>query len=47
MNFEKLISVVEKKLEKQRMEEALTIEKIVALVEARTKKLLQGSGQSR
>ena len=47
VNFEKLISVVEKKLEKQRMEEVLTIEKIAAFVEARTKKLLQGSGQSR
>ena len=46
VNFEKLISVVEKKLEKQRMEEVLTIEKIAAFVEARTKKLLQESGQS-
>lgn len=41
VNFEKLISVVEEKLAKQRVEEAITVEKIAAFVEARTRKLLQ------
>lgn len=41
VNFEKLISIVEEKLAKQRAEEAFTVEKIAAFVEARTKKLLQ------
>ncbi|MEM2675287.1 MAG: response regulator [Candidatus Bathyarchaeia archaeon] len=43
VNFGKLISVVEEKLAKQRMEEALTVEKIAAFVEARTRKLLQNA----
>lgn len=41
VNFEKLINVVEEKLAKQREEETLTVEKIAAFVETRTKKLLQ------
>jgi len=41
VNFEKLISVVEEKLAKRKAEETLTVEKIAAFVEARTKKLLQ------
>lgn len=41
VNFEKLISVVKEKLAKQVEEEAFTVEKIAAFVEARTKKLLQ------
>ncbi|MEM3579441.1 MAG: response regulator [Candidatus Bathyarchaeia archaeon] len=41
VNFEKLISVIEEKLARQRAEEALTAEKIAAFVETRTKKLLQ------
>lgn len=41
VNFEKLINVVEEKLARQRAEEVLTVEKIAAFVEAKTKKLLQ------
>lgn len=41
VNFEKLINVVEEKLAKQQSEEMLTIEKIAAFVEVKTKKLLQ------
>lgn len=41
VNFEKLITVVKEKLEKQREEEALTMERIADFVEARTRKLLE------
>ncbi|MEM1566570.1 MAG: response regulator [Candidatus Bathyarchaeia archaeon] len=41
VNFEKLINVVEEKLAERKAEEILTVERIAAFVEARTKKLLQ------
>ncbi|MEM2691655.1 MAG: response regulator, partial [Candidatus Bathyarchaeia archaeon] len=41
VNFEKLINIVKEKLAKQKAEETLTIEKIAAFVETKTKKLLQ------
>lgn len=41
VNFENLIKVVEERLAKQSEEEAITVEKIAAFVEARTQRLLQ------
>ena len=41
VNYEKLLKVIEEKLEKQREEETITAEKIAAFVKARTQKLLQ------
>ena len=41
VNFEKLISIVEEKLEERKVEETLTMERIAAFVEARVRKLLQ------
>ncbi len=41
VNYEKLLKVIEEKLEKQREEETLTAEKIAAFVKTRTQKLLQ------
>jgi DNA-binding NtrC family response regulator len=41
VNCEKLLKVIEEKLEKQREEEAITAEKIAAFVKTRTQKLLQ------
>jgi DNA-binding NtrC family response regulator len=41
LNYEKLLKVIEEKLEKQREEETITAEKIAAFVKTRTQKLLQ------
>lgn len=41
IKFEKLINVVEEKLAERKAEETLTMERIAAFVEARTRKLLQ------
>ncbi|MEM0007592.1 MAG: response regulator [Candidatus Bathyarchaeia archaeon] len=41
VNYEKLLKVIEKKLQKQREEETLTAEKIAAFVKIRTQRLLQ------
>ncbi|MEM3727600.1 MAG: response regulator [Candidatus Bathyarchaeia archaeon] len=41
VNYEKLLQVIEEKLERQREEEILTTEKIAAFVKTRTQKLLQ------
>lgn len=41
VNYEKLLKVIEEKLQKQREEETLTAEKIAAFVKTRTQRLLQ------
>ncbi|MEM3613151.1 MAG: response regulator [Candidatus Bathyarchaeia archaeon] len=41
VNYEKLLKVIEEKLQKQREEETLTAEKIAAFVKTRTRRLLQ------
>ena len=41
VNYEKLLKVIEEKLEKQREEGTVTAEKIAAFVKTRTQKLLQ------
>jgi len=41
VNHEKLLEVIREKLEKQREEETITVEKIAAFVKTRTQRLLQ------